>query len=145
MRPIIFLDIDGVLKTKRSLKINNEADPSCVEALNHLTDTTKAKLIISSSYRLGAIQYLHKWGVTGEVTGCTPILPKPASRGQEIRAWLNDSWLESYEAARAFVILDDDDMGELSDHLVKTDYETGLTMELAKDAIWLLGHQNRDD
>ena len=58
---IIFLDIDGVLCTAKSvglLKTNidgrlaKQFDPDCVVRLNHITDATGAQIVISSSWRL---------------------------------------------------------------------------------------------
>jgi DNA-binding LacI/PurR family transcriptional regulator len=164
---IVFLDVDGVLVTgddpacfKDMALIDgehlNHFHQSCVAALNHITDTTGAKLVISSTWR-GSHKFetlkrhLIAEGVTGEVYDKTPILRDrdhmSVFRGIEIQCWLSR---RDHEDIESFVILDDDsDMCHLMRRLVHTffrDYkrdgtETGLTMEHAEKAIQLLGEK----
>ncbi len=138
---VIFLDIDGVLINLQSLR-KNRADPDCVSLLNQLTDTTEAKIVVSSTWRKGGspqiAEILTQWGVTGKVIGITPDLDHfengafiSPSRGEETQAYL-----DNHPEITAFVILDDEsDMGQLSHHLIQTDYVTGLTYENICDAI----------
>ena len=64
---VIFLDIDGVLNTPASIKLApifvegaptwygrhlHAFDKNCISALNKITDATKAKIVISSTWRL---------------------------------------------------------------------------------------------
>jgi hypothetical protein len=148
---VIFLDFDGpiipIMSHEHKREMREKAWPPCVEQLNRITDTTGAKIVVSSSWRWGGEEdvkeKLKLWGVTGEVIGITPILEtawKPESklwiatpRGCEIGAWFGDKEIES------FVILDDDDdMVHLKKFLVQTPFETGLTQELADEAIAIL-------
>ncbi len=146
---LLALDFDGVLVNHKSWYVRSgghaSADPPCVEALNHITDTTGAEIVISSSWRIGTSLpelrgILKSWGVTGKVIGKTPhqsarrgAIFISEDRGSEIRRWI-----EGYTqggAVEALVILDDDeDMGTLSPFLVKTEFETGLTMADAERA-----------
>jgi hypothetical protein len=151
---VIFLDIDGVMVNRASFSLPDSgsashaiAHPDCVAALNKITKETGAYIVVSSVWRhCGLMQMkdiLSGWGVTGKVLGCTPDLCRKEGsiylglqRGDEIQKWLDDfnRW-----PVESFVILDDDsDMKHLMPHLIKTEFETGLTMEHARRAIELL-------
>ena len=144
---IIFLDIDGVLvnsnqKYKRMLDHGDhqhrQLDPSCVAALNKITDRTRAVFVMSSSWRFGyddAVAYLKSQGVTGGFLGRTAPIDQD-TRGLEIQDWLRD---HSYYGDKRFIIIDDDaDMGELKSRLVQPDRKVGLTDADADAAIKLL-------
>lgn len=149
---IIFLDFDGVLITLESIKTNNmetKADPRCIAALNRITDATKAKIVVSSTWRLFGIskirEYLTLWGVTGELFGLTPDLSTMYHNGlyaferlREISIWLN----LCPEPVASFVVLDDDQVGE-APILIKTEFERGLTNDHADCAIKLLKRSRR--
>lgn len=146
---IVFLDFDGPIiplqshETKRP--IDKKAWPEAVAALNRITSTTGAVLVISSTWRgygLRKIQtLLESWGVTGKVIGLTPMLFdkkggiwKATLRGEEIAKYLHGK-----NDVEAFVILDDDnDMGELETHLIQTPFIIGLTEKDADLAIDML-------
>lgn len=165
---IIFFDIDGTVVIgddpacfKDMAFVDgdhlNHFNKKCVDALNHLTDQTGAKLVISSVWRGShALDTLKKHfkneGVTGEIIGATPILRDrnhaTVFRGIEIQCWLSN---HDHENIESFVIIDDDsDACHLIDRLVKTEFrdwekngtETGLTMEHAAKAIIILGETN---
>lgn len=137
---IIFLDIDGVLNSWATLyKITTEK----LQLLNDLIELTGAKIVISSSWRVGSkdvndfldknfskrtfrldnsnqelidnIFYKNTIGLT-DTFG--------PSRGDEIQRWLN-----SHEDIESYVILDDDlDMlDEQLYNFVQTDTYFGLT------------------
>lgn len=141
-RPIIFLDIDGVL-TNFATKYR-VGDPLCVACLNRITEATGAVIVVSSSWRghpdIAGI--LSGWGVTGEVIGITPSLSHlrasgiavSAQRGQEIYQWIVKNEFDGFCA-----ILDDDkDMWPVMDRLVQTDTQLGLQDTDADKAIALL-------
>lgn len=144
-QPIIFLDIDGVLTTRATQY--RTGDPKCVAELNHITDSTGAAIVVSSTWRHDPkiADILRSWGVTGEVIGVTPDLARPlpssgiiqaVERGEEIAQWLLDN--EAHRYAR-FVILDDDnDMGHFTRYLVRTGSLAGLQASDAERAIHLL-------
>lgn len=89
---IIFLDIDGVLNHQQwygselykdfPSKENYERQQFCtwtIELLNNLTDETGAKIVVSSSWRLGrTVQQLQELfelvGITGKVIDKNPLL-----------------------------------------------------------------------
>jgi len=150
---VVFLDFDGPIipiqshQNKRGLR--EKAWPPCIAALNRITDSTGAKIVISRSWRWGsdgsnAKMLLKQWGVTGEIIGITPILEtawKPDNklwiavpRGREIASWLSDN-----KECDSFVILDDDDdMEDLKPRLIQTPFEIGLTEQDADRAIEML-------
>lgn len=123
---IIFLDIDGVLnheqfyKTRKKGEIEyplSELCPKTIGNLNVLIAETGAKVVISSTWRLGSgatelqIQ-LEGMGFTGEIIGCTPNLKgEGCLRGNEILKWIKDNKEiigADYFNYTEYVILDDD-------------------------------------
>lgn len=142
MRPLIFLDFDGVIVIPPNWK---EANPDCIDRLNKITDATGAEIVISSSWRSHtnptAEEDLRKWGVTAPLIGRTPRLesrlPNSAiyiarTRGEEIMRWLLD---HPGEYEKILIIDDSRDMGPLLPHLLLTEFETGLTDSHVQEAI----------
>lgn len=143
---VIFLDIDGVLNSQQFfIKLNqiysgtgvypapeDKLDPELILRLNRLVMESGAKIVVSSSWRIGYHRNLaglrelfRKRGIVGDVLGITVIDGR--IRGLQIREWL-ETWQRVTEPVESFVILDDDsDMGPVLDRLVKTSNETGLT------------------
>lgn len=129
---IIFLDIDGVLVNRRSLKersgIKSVADENCVFSLNEIIKLTSAKIVISSAWRFCGLEemklILKYWGVIADVVDITPCLYDKLgndNRALEIQKWLDDN------PTKAFVIIDDiQDMSHLNKYLVRTKFEEGL-------------------
>jgi len=143
VRPVVFLDIDGVLVTSRSIGTwdskykCNRFDQECVKNLNLITDKTRAEIVVSSSWRVGnwpqLVEFLQVEGVTGLVRDRTP-LRSMEPRGSEIGCWLHEEGFTG-----PFVILDDDtDMADLSPRLLRTSMEDGLTQAIAQRAIKML-------
>lgn len=169
---IIFLDIDGVLATIKSCSNvgrqfpNFDArgtfwphvgfhalDPECVESLNRILNITGAKIVVSSTWRMGdeedfwdLAEYLHQSGVNGEIIGRTPNLKRygrhKVERGTEIQAWIN----LHKKPIESFVILDDEsDMAHLKCKLVQSKggwFEKGLEEHHAEEAIATLNDRN---
>ncbi len=151
---VIFLDIDGVLVTRQSLQkgqsgLRAKADPRAVIQLNRVLKATEAQLVISSTWRfsMGPEQLqtvlCDEWGVQGHIVGTTPtclaavggiVIATP--RGVEIQAWLDFIKQSSFLAVEKFVIVDDDsDMGHLTEYLVQTSMDNGLTPAHADEII----------
>ena len=114
---IIFLDIDGVLRTHKSdlewsLKLNvpipervfdRKFNPKAVSNINQLIYYTKAKIVVSSTWRTQfTLQQLkdifRSNGITGEVIDKTPI---GLTRGEEIQEWID------YHGVDSYVVIDD--------------------------------------
>lgn len=142
---IIFLDIDGVLNSwSTGYKITTEK----LQLLNDLIEQTGAKIVISSSWRIGSKdvkEFLEKnfkkskfrldsfkdvtnqecisnifYNSTIDLTDTFGPL-----RGDEIKRWLDNH----ADEVESYVILDDDSdmLDEQLEHLVQTDTYFGLT------------------
>lgn len=155
-RNLVFLDIDGVLVNRRSLAERSGqkavADHKCVYALNHVTNITGAKIVLSSSWRFCGLEemrlILRHWGVIAELVSMTPDLTrKPADsdlyvatpRREEIKAWLEQNGMPD-----RLVVIDDDADADLGDgRFVRTQFEQGLTEHDAHRAIAMLAEASR--
>jgi len=143
---VIFLDIDGVLVTRNSIKYQFSKFPddttirfckNAVKNLNSLTRLTKAKIVISSTWRLfHSLEDLQnifkKQRVSGKIISTTSIDKAPVEidipRGQKIAAWLaKQSDVEQY------VIIDDDVQADCIQfhpyNCVETSYKFGFSPE----------------
>ena len=145
---IIFLDIDGVLNSRRFFANNKvilppsaQIDPQSVKQLNQITDATGAIIVVSSTWRYaymrnlsGLRDFLSGHGVTGKVLDITPI--NNDSRAQQIQSWLDTT----HRDIDAFVILDDEDLGgkQLDKFLVLTTKQEGLMPTDVQKAIKIL-------
>ena len=132
---IIFLDVDGVLNSLQDGNSIRLCTDLHLKLLKQIVNTTGAKIVLSSSWRIGPIKaknnLLRRLGEHGlQIMDSTPVLSGSSSRGDEIRQWLNESQYE----IESFVILDDeDDMAEFTaKNLVQTNTSVGLQ---EKDAI----------
>jgi len=154
---IIFLDIDGVLnyqnvpKSEKVVRPYGEVSIKCVALLNKLTSESKAKIVVSSTWRKDGTQYgtigerLLDMGVTGEVIDSTPDIHAPSSfRGNEIYEWIrdNDDLLGCKHCDyKDYVILDDDSDMLLwqANNFIEVDRWTGITPHTVFKAKKILG------
>lgn len=134
---VIFLDVDGVLNSMQDGYSFELETNKHFELLKQIIDKTNAKLVLSSSWRIGIRPNdtihtkLKEFGMS--IYDCTPIL-KGKTRGDEIQAWL-----DQHQDVERFIILDDDiDMGKLMYRLVHTDTMVGLTEEEVKICLMLM-------
>lgn len=165
---ILFVDVDGVLNHElfyrdRQDRRNNafeleypftEIDIVSVGFLSMITERTGAKVVISSSWRLGKSvkelqDMLNQCGFTGEVIGITPVLDMHHDyvvRGNEILKWMldNSELIGSHFEYRHFVILDDDQdmLYEHRDNFIQVDSWCGITSKDAQRAIKILNLGN---
>lgn len=140
---IIFLDIDGVLIPPRH-RPPNTADPDCVKLLNIITDRTKAKIVISSSWRHygynKTVSSLRDWGVTGEIIGATGI--ERECRAQEIMRWLAHNTAKKVER---HIVIDDEPGASTSEKsFVQTNGDYGITLTDMDRAIDILNGYSLD-
>lgn len=135
---ILFLDIDGCINHnawyKSDAYYQNEfkdpdLDPQIIEKLNHLTNSTDIKIVISSSWKIDSecINRLKRAGLEN-VINVTPnlIFDVPIedySRGMEIDAYLKEHSIDKY------LILDDqvDFFDEQMPNFLLIDYQVGIT------------------
>lgn len=168
---ILFLDVDGVLNSKvwwakreparlqptpqdRAVR---DIDPDAVAALEQIVKRTRARVVVSSSWRamvpLTTLnQALRYRGYTGLLLGATPeadILRREGERlgvefasrpgrGAEIQAWL-DLLPDHLVQIGDYVILDDEEVAGHPDRLFRTDFETGLTVEHVEQVVAMFG------
>jgi len=132
---VLFLDIDGVLNHATSRPVPDAhglaawLDPTHLEPLNRVATATNARIVVSSSWRVGrSVEdlrvLLRDFGVVAPVVGATPVLAH-RPRSQEIAAWL-----AKHPAVTAYAIVDDElhiEDGPLAPRLVKTSMRDGLT------------------
>jgi hypothetical protein len=126
---VIFLDIDGVLncaKTRNPRKFPYVVDRKLLRRLTRLLDRTRAKVVLTSSWRLDPVGLLaaKHWGVP--YIGVCPDKPR-SPRRREILAWLAD-----HPRVTRFAVLDDEDdeLDELP--LFQPSSRMGLTPEIAR-------------
>jgi hypothetical protein len=161
---VIFVDIDGCLNSfdsvsrRQKLGYANISDWPVfpmVGYLNYIIEQTKAKIVISSSWR-----YFHhitelketfrQCNIKGEIIDITSSgfngnkfvpyaeeLFQKAERGYEIAFWLS----QNLDKVHRYVILDDcNDMVHLKDYLVQTNPKCGLSEADALRAIKILNN-----
>lgn len=137
-RPLGFLDVDGVLVTRRSLKAVASKDicgsnpllldPPCVAALEEIQQLCNPEWVLSSTWRHTVspeqmTDWLQERGFTGEITAACARWVEP--RGALIADWLAKN---PAAAGRPFFLLDDDrDTEPFWPHQVKTTMDEGLT------------------
>ncbi len=161
MRPVLFLDFDGVMNSKEWFhkRPHQELafDPVLVSRVSTICQSVDANVVVSSSWRrigdphrgeappstpmegvLFCRGVLRGYGFRGRIVDVTPSGDDRGSeRGWEIQAWL-DAHPEYSETP--FAILDDgDDMVHLKLRLVLTPWNTGIQTSHVKRAIELLG------
>lgn len=133
-RPIVFLDIDGVLTHAAS---DGKLDPVCVGELDRLLEATGAETVLTSSWRdtyglLETQRRLASAGLRARIDAAAPAM-RNGTRSHEITAYLR-----ARERVR-FVILDDVPVElSLRKHLVLVDDFTGLTRRDVDLALRLL-------
>ncbi len=143
---VIFLDIDGVLVTRNSIKYqyinfpdetNIRFSKKAVKNLNKLIRLTESKIVVSSTWRLfHSLEELQnifiKQGIKGNVISTTSIekatVEEDIPRGQKIA-----DWLKQHSKITQYVIIDDDvqaDCIQFHPHnCVETSYKRGFSPE----------------
>jgi hypothetical protein len=126
---VIFLDIDGVLncsKTRNPRKLPYIIDKALLTRLKKLLKRTRAKVVLSSTWRIDPIGvYAAKyWGIP--FIDVCPDMPK-SPRCKEVQRWLRD-----HPNVTRYAIIDDEDdeLDELP--LFQPSSKTGLTTEIAR-------------
>lgn len=151
---VIFLDFDGVVRTKRSIlgktDTTDKVDLICIREFNRVITETGGNIVVSSSWRSTknkTEKLIRSWGILGNMMGITPVIASSpnnnnkclsfASRGEEIRKWFELQALKGNPFSKyKFVIIDDeDDMEEFKPYLVQCHFNYGLTSELANKVI----------
>jgi len=148
---IIFLDIDGVLNCEidnpDTRNMRHDISKRCMELLNDLIESTKSKIVISSTWRYSkSTEELQKifedHGFKGKIIDRTPRLGADCLRGNEILKWMkdNDSLIGYHSYYNKYVILDDDSdmLFWQKDNYINVDGYVGLTRKICYKAAYIL-------
>lgn len=153
---VIFLDIDGVMNSRRYIKRidvdfddpKNQMDPDAVVRLNSIQTQTGAYIVVTSTWRKAFVYYpekmgecLKSYGIVGGYLGITPdyVLLDGMSRKDEILAWLSGEVSPlGKPTVDSFVILDDEFI-DIPGHLVQTKFDDGLQDHHVRMAVSILG------
>lgn len=158
VRPLIFLDIDGVLVCANSAHVRMpttshlQIDPWHLKRFTELVEETGAEVVISSTWRvfyglegmkkiLGDAGFVHPDRVIsitpnfGKASGITHFMP----RRKEIERWLVDH--VDPESPRPFIILDDEEDAGIEGHFVQCSWTWGFTQAKLEEALALLKEQ----
>jgi hypothetical protein len=156
-RKIIFLDMDGVLATPKSLDESGfwGITKECQDNFGYLLARTDAEIVVSSSWRLHTVEDTKKdftekgFLFSDKIVGVTirayhyieKGFPMSIPRGVEIKQWIDqnihrDNGTGAYNRKKIgedfrYVILDDDSdmLLEQSKYFIRTNGETGFTHE----------------
>jgi len=135
---ILFLDIDGVLISEEYFKKKfsketglSRFNPDSVYLIKALIEEFSLQIVISSSWRYGAIDKLmHELKINKLLDHLyydwfTPVI-HPPHRGTEIKLWL-----DLHPEVSEYVILDDDEniLDEQKDNYVQTHLDYGMISE----------------
>lgn len=133
---ILFLDIDGVVNCATTSQRHRGCigiDPYMTLLVDRIIQATGVKVVLSSNWRKAN---LFRKEVREQVCTFIAVTPGSASgqRGLEIQAWLDNQEIEQVEK---YAILDDDSdmLEEQMPNFFKTEWQTGLTQEIADKVI----------
>lgn len=134
---VIFLDIDGVLNNRRSMKFGEHMDIECARNLRRICKYADAEIVVSSTWRIGNTTHtlreiLYPWGLYRVIGRTSSNNPNCKIRGDEVQEWIDTYGCKNY------LILDDDSdftQYQKENHFINTDAEYGLTEEQSTYAI----------
>ena len=161
---VIFLDIDGVLNNEYSRTRCGQGrcvgiDEDKLKLLETIIDATDAKVVLSSSWRIGINKdgeelenhqkYMYRKFKKAhiDIYDMTPVIRRGYARGEEIA-----TWLKQHPEVYSWVVLDDEwfhDFGEYSiePHLVQTSFygkDGGLQPKHVVEAVDILNPSPED-
>lgn len=143
---VLFLDIDGVLNSKRtSVAFNgyphsfdgvdmNRFDHVAIALIRLLCKETGCSVVLSSDWRYTCTAHETANALDLPVIDVTPKLP--GKRGFEINAWLSN-----HLDVQTYAIVDDNDwmLESQENNFVQTDEEVGLSLRNYLDLRHILG------
>lgn len=130
---VLFLDIDGVVNcssTTQRFEPCIGIDPKLVAIVQRIVDSTGCVIVLSSSWRLPPpemVEHVKTFFTLHDVTVDKRGL---TDRGCEVQ-----DWLDHHEPVEAYAILDDNSDFHKNQPLFKTDWNTGITDEIADKVI----------
>jgi len=138
---VLFLDIDGVLNSRFYYKYiykpeegGSRFDPYCVILVKKLVEEFSLKIVISSTWRDGAMNRLVNELDANDFTDylhedwLTPVV-RPASRGKEI-----ELWLEEHSEVKDYLILDDNQ--KMLDYQISKFVQTSALMGMVQESYY---------
>lgn len=142
-RPVLFLDIDGVLNSGQwAIRTKQRGiwciDPDTIPHLQRIVDESGCNIVVSSTWRIGrgAVELRDILVKAGMRSPCPVIDKTPGGGG--FRGGQIAEWLENTGFGGKFVCLDDGIDFLPSQPLVQTDNQVGLTAAHADRCIELL-------
>ena len=143
---IIFLDVDGVLNSERTIRANNSSgyyylDPVAVGLIRDLVDKTGAKIVVSSTWRYAGDHVTTQLYVAGfhlmdfHNDSITPVLVN-GKRGDEV-----NSWLSEHPEVETYVCIDDDSDFFDYQNLINVDGRNGFSAQNHQDALDIFKQQ----
>ena len=148
---ILFLDIDGVLNSLGSVLAlgdpSHHLDPVSVGLMARLCQETDAKIVVSSTWRIGrTVEMLkNELDKLGAHKVADRIIDRTkdfrAIRGKQIAQWIEDNAFEG-----RYVIVDDDSdmLPEQKPYFVHTSWEDGFKAKHYRDALKILKPEHAD-
>lgn len=151
---IIFTDIDGVLIPINYEGTSNHGIESkiAIQKFKEIIKETRAKVVITSSWRIGAMRPLLKeFFIKNDIPlpiGYTPLIQNGNMRDLEICKFIVN-FRKKYSISH-FAILDDNQRifkpnSQLRQKVVFTDMEIGLSEENKKQVLTLLDHHPQEE
>lgn len=155
MKPVIFLDFDGVLNSTSSmLALKHPAgdmqplsNPIAVGLMSRLCVEADAKVVVSSAWRIGSSveslqSVLRRWGgweIATRVISTTPVGGN--QRGEQI-----ERWLAEHPGNDNYVIVDDDDdmLDTQQDRFVQVRHRDGFTVPDYLKALRVIAPEHKD-
>ena len=159
---VIFLDVDGVLNSENFYRKRGapdyrfedeppyplcEFDPESIKLLNQIIEKTKAKIVVSSTWRIGRtveeLKTLFKSvGIEGDVIDRTDVLRDRKGYDEVVRGTEIKRWQDQFPEVENYIIIDDDNdmLPEHQKNFIKTSFWTGLTPELVEESITILNN-----
>ena len=138
---ILFFDVDGVLNVNC-----RQLDPRAIEQLKRLLRVTRARIVLSSDWRLWPkfkeqlrLQFIAQ-GLP-EWVDETPVLARHESRPWEIWLWLRRNSADNWAAVDDMPLLRQSGGSFLAGRFVRTDATQGLTLDAADKLIAILKPQ----
>lgn len=149
MRKFLFLDIDGVLNSKRIKALGKFGDRThtrtfgfadeYMERLNHISHSVYGmEIVISSAWRclyerevLEAL--MQGEGMDADIIDMTPM--SRSVRGDDLQRWLDANDQVVGKTCKSVILDDADDMLHLLPYLVQTKWSEGLSDEEADEVI----------
>jgi len=153
-RPVVFLDIDGVIATKSSYRKAGELrderpeallDKQCVRRLQDFVDWIDGDIVLISAWRdMYPMEFFHEH-VSFRIVGMTkPDHELPAMRHEQVSDWMSE---HDVSADRIVILEDENDMGPLRSRWVRTNFNgpnQGFSRKHLRRALYTLGYADAD-